>query len=312
MGQERLRGVAPGTAVEQPSWRVSPSRRSPRRGGRRCSGHSRSKGRSRSVRRPARPAQPGRPRRRSPSISWPSTWGRASLEARRLPPPRSKEPSRRCRSLWQTPQWRTSMRTSVPLRRGRGAFELRQWCAELAYDVAFHKPLPADRHQIVAEPARKPERAVSAGPLEGRAGRFPGGDAALQDATCGADTGVPRGLDRHRRALAEGAIKKQALAGRLASACSVPPAGRLSPRSSRGVQRAGKSAVPFPPVGLAQVDHMRSDRPMSAPASSDAPRPAALTRPRPDAAPPPCWRAPRRPSFSGFGRLRFPISSRIR
>src|SRR5262249_23566348 len=59
----------------------------------------------------------------SPTFSWPSVTGSFIPRSARLsflPPPRSNQPSARCRSLWQTPAARTFSRTSLPAGFGVG------------------------------------------------------------------------------------------------------------------------------------------------------------------------------------------------
>src|SRR5262245_54826804 len=64
-----------------------------------------------------------------------------SARLRRLPPPRSKYPSDRCRSLWQTPAARTFNRTSLPVGCGVGcSLSCRGWPQTQTWNIRIGRP----------------------------------------------------------------------------------------------------------------------------------------------------------------------------
>ena len=100
------------------------------------------------------------------------------------------------------------------------------------------------------------------------------------------EAGVLRRLHRHRRALAEGAVEHEALAGAAASSCSMPPAPILSCRVGIGrVQRAGDGAVLLALARLAQVDQRDVAAAEQRHRLVGADRPAAAARSPPGASP---------------------------
>ena len=83
----------------------------------------------------------------SPTFSWPSVTGSFMPRSCRLsclPPPRSNQPSARCRSLWQTPAASTFSSTSRAFRLGVGAsLQLQRLAADADLKHAHVDSLPA-------------------------------------------------------------------------------------------------------------------------------------------------------------------------
>ena len=113
--------------------------------------------------------------------------------------------------------------------------------------------------------------------------------------------GVLRGLHRHGRALAEGAVEHQPLAGRLGQLVQHAARADVLLQARIGhMQRARDDAVALALGALAQVDQrdVRLADQRRAPAPPTPPSRGA--RPPPGAGRPSCWPAPRRPSSSDW------------